>query len=87
MENPETAMHYRVMAKQQESMPVVAELLISLRKQLNLTQKELGNKVGMSQPQIARLESGRFSPSLKTLVKIATLAGYKLEIKLVDEEE
>ena len=38
----------------------LAKEIIKLRKTNNLTQKELAEKVGTSQPAIARLESGNY---------------------------
>lgn len=38
----------------------VAKQVIRLRKKLNITQKELAERVGTSQPAIARLESGEY---------------------------
>ena len=41
------------------------------RKELGLTQSELGKRAGISQPNITRFESGNYNPSLDFLVKIA----------------
>ena len=38
----------------------IARQVIKLRKKLNITQKELADRVGTSQPAIARLESGEY---------------------------
>lgn len=43
----------------------------SLRKDLSLTQKELGLISGISQEQIARYERGNSNPTVKALKKIA----------------
>ena len=49
----------------------IAKEIIKLRKDANLTQKELADRVGTSQPAIARLESGNYkNVSLKFLRKI-----------------
>ncbi len=47
------------------------ERLKSLRKEANLTQKELARKLNISQPQYARTESGGRNPSTKTIEKFA----------------
>ena len=39
---------------------VLAKEVINLRKKMKMTQKELAEKVGTSQPAIARLESGNY---------------------------
>ena len=45
-----------------------------------LTQRELGELLGMKQPQIARLESGFVEPSLETLTKISDRLGFEFTI-------
>lgn len=46
-----------------------------LRIHLGLTQAQLADKTKMQQPNIARIESGKQLPSLKTLNKIAQAVG------------
>lgn len=41
------------------------------RKEANISQKELGNRLGMSQQQIAQYENGNRMPKIETLQKIA----------------
>lgn len=45
--------------------------LINLRKKLNLTQRQLADKVGINQTMISDYEMGKFIPSLKTISKFA----------------
>jgi transcriptional regulator with XRE-family HTH domain len=59
--------------------------LIEARVRSGLTQEELADKMGTSQPTIARLESGH-KPSLKTLERVAQVTGSKLMIQLVPED-
>lgn len=54
------------------------------RKELGLTQSELGKRAGISQPNIARFESGNYNPSLEFLVKIAGAMGKKVKVTLED---
>ena len=54
------------------------------RKELGLTQSELGKRAGISQPNITRFESGNYNPSLEFLVKIAGAMGKKVKITLED---
>lgn len=42
-----------------------------LRKTKNYTQDELAEKVGIGTPNISYFETGRFSPAIETLEKIA----------------
>jgi len=50
------------------------------RKKKNLTQKELGDIVGISNTYLSDMEIGRTNPSIKTLKRIAQ----GLEISYVD---
>ena len=54
------------------------------RKELGLTQSELGIRAGISQPNITRFESGNYNPSLEFLVKIAGAMGKKVIVTLED---
>lgn len=54
------------------------------RKEMGLTQSELGKRAGISQPNITRFESGNYNPSLEFLVKIAGAMGKKVKVTLED---
>ena len=58
-------------------------LLASLRKEKKMTQKELADKVHVSQAQIDRVENFSYAPSLKTITKIAD--GINLELTFIDK--
>lgn len=49
---------------------MLVEKIIELRKKRNLTQEALAKKVGMKQPVIARIESGRENPRYDTVARI-----------------
>lgn len=59
-----------------------AKLVIGARAHANLSQAELAERMGTSQSAIARLESGRFKPSTRTLEKLAAATGMRLRIVL-----
>ncbi len=61
----------------------VARQLIEARTRAGLTQQELADRMGTTQPVIARLESGRQKPTTKTLERFAKATGSKVEIRLV----
>lgn len=63
----------------------LVESIVARRKQLKLTQSELGAKVNMSQSQIARVENGTTVPRLNTVIAIANALG--LEIVLKEKEQ
>lgn len=76
MEDEEFAKGWR------ESQPsfAVAEMLIRLRVELELTQAQLAERAGVKREYIARLESGDANPTVKSLWRIAE--GLGLELKL-----
>ncbi len=55
-------------------------LLIEKRNKKGLTQKELAEKSGTKQSAIARLESGKYNPSLSFLNKIAKALDIKIRV-------
>jgi ribosome-binding protein aMBF1 (putative translation factor) len=59
----------------------VAKAVIAARNRAGLTQVELARKMGTTQPVVARMESGRIQPSLRTLQRLAQATGSKLTIR------
>ena len=57
--------------------------IVKLRMDKGLTQKELADMTGISQPNIARFEKNVHSASLSTVLKILNSMGYKLSIEKV----
>jgi DNA-binding XRE family transcriptional regulator len=61
--------------------------LIALREERGLSQRALAGLVGVKQPVIARIESGKArNLELKTLVRIATALGARVKIQLERNE-
>jgi DNA-binding XRE family transcriptional regulator len=58
-----------------------------LRIMRGLTQEQLASMVGTRQPNIARLESGRTTPSLPFLRRVVEALGGELEIKIQVPDE
>ncbi len=56
-----------------------AENLRKLRKQKKLSQQKLGAMLGYGYTAIANYESGRNTPSLKDLMKLASIFGITLD--------
>jgi transcriptional regulator with XRE-family HTH domain len=50
------------------------------RLRAGLTQRSLAKRTGVPQPAIARIESGRISPRVSTLVRLLAATGMALEI-------
>ncbi|HEY6346031.1 MAG TPA: helix-turn-helix transcriptional regulator [Bryobacteraceae bacterium] len=59
----------------------LASAVIDVRSRAGLTQKQLARKMGTTQPVVARLESGRARPSLRTLERLADATGSRLLIR------
>lgn len=59
---------------------VLASAVIDVRNRAGLTQEELARKMGTTQPVVARLESGRSRPSMRTLERLADATGSRLRI-------
>ncbi len=59
----------------------LASAVIDVRSRAGLTQKELARKMGTTQPVVARLESGRTRPSMRTLERLAKATGSRLLIR------
>lgn len=52
-----------------------------IRKELNLTQKQLADISNSTQQEISRLEKHEHSPALRTLCRIVNSMGYDLVLK------
>ncbi len=64
-------------------MPSAKLLIQQARERGHLTQRELAERAGMSQPAIAKLEKGEANPTLDTLARCAAAAGFDLRLELV----
>ena len=60
----------------------LASALISARARADMTQEQVAEKMRTSQSYIAKLESGRVSPSMKALQRYAAATGTRLKISL-----
>jgi ribosome-binding protein aMBF1 (putative translation factor) len=66
---------------------VLASAVIDARNRAGLTQKALAKKMGTTQPVVARLESGRVRPSLRTLERLARATRSHLRIRFEPQPE
>ena len=62
-----------------------AELLRVARRLSGLTQAELAERAGTSQPVISAYENGRRDPTTRTLRRLVAAAGGRLELRLAAE--
>ena len=71
---------YRAAYEGSEDEFTLASALIGARAHAGLSQSELARRMGTSQAAIARLESGRYLPSARTLKRLAEATGTTLQI-------
>lgn len=57
---------------------------IEIRNKKNLSQRELCELVGMSQPSLAKIEKNINSPTILTMLKILEPMGYTLSLKKIN---
>lgn len=62
-----------------------ANLIIERRKALNLTQGDLAERSGISQPEISRIESGKVNPTIGTLGRLAD--GLMARVGLIEDTD
>ena len=77
-EDPE----YRAAYKAQEQEFRIAQALIDARIQAGMTQKDVAEKMGISQPAVARMESGR-NISLRSIERYATATGQTISLSIL----
>jgi len=65
---------------------VLAGAVMDVRNRAGLTQEELARRMGTTQPVVARLESGRTRPSMRTLERLAEATGSRLLISFAPLE-
>ena len=61
------------------STSTAGNLLLLARQQAGLSQRELAERAGVTQSEVARIESGNREPSIPTIQRI--LAGAELELR------
>ncbi len=61
--------------------PGVTQMLARARRTRGLSQRVLAARLGLSQPHLARLESGRGNPTLQTLDRWATSLQFALDLR------
>lgn len=60
-----------------------AAIVAYVREKSGLTQSELAERAGTSQPAVARYENGLANPSTATLQRLTRAAGFEVQVKLV----
>lgn len=78
LNNKEFKRYYDEYGKQLE----VAYQLLQLRKKAKMTQLELAKKIGTTQSNVARMESGQQNFTVSTLFRIAEIFNKRLKVSL-----
>ena len=78
LDDPQTRAEYDAQAPEF----TLAHELIAARTRAGLSQAEVAERMGTSQSAVARLESGRSLPSLRTLERYASATGSRAVVKL-----
>lgn len=65
----------------------IVQMLIEERKRLGLTQQDVADLSGMKAPNVTRIESKKYSPSLDVLMRYARVVGKEINLTLVDIED
>ena len=78
MEDPEFREEYEALAPRY----AIVRQMMRERIESNMSQKELAERIGVTQSNISRLESGGYNPSLAFLQKVAKGLGKVLHLEL-----
>ena len=69
-----------------ESLSKIVGIMIEQRHNLNLSQRELAELCGIPHSSVARIESGKTSPNISTLLKIFSKLGLVFSVKAVADK-
>lgn len=64
----------------------LASKLIQMRNGLGISQRQLAAKARMTQPEIARLESGAVHPTWETISRVLGAVGAEIDIRFRNEQ-
>ena len=72
----------RISFEQELKMELLREEIKRLRKQNNLTQEQLGEKIGVKRAHISKLENNAKNITIGTLVKVLDALGAQISFKI-----
>lgn len=64
----------------------LGDQLRAIRRSRNLTQKEVAERAGISQPALSRIELGGGVPDIETLRRLGNAMGVRFRVIIGDEE-
>lgn len=65
----------------------IIQALIDARRSMNITQKELSERTGVTQADISRIENGTRNPSLNMMKRLAEGMGMVLKLEFVQPDK
>ena len=80
--DPELKAEYDALAPEYD----IIQAMIDARKDLNITQKELSERTGITQADISRIENGTRNPSLNMMKRLAEGMGMVLKLEFVQTD-
>lgn len=81
--DPELKAAYEALAPEYN----IIQAMINVRKEQNLTQKELSERTGITQADISRIENGTRNPSISMVQRLADGLGMRLVLQIVPKAE
>jgi transcriptional regulator with XRE-family HTH domain len=63
------------------------QFVLEARRRAGLSQRQLASRSGLSQSEIARIESGVVAPSFQRVVQLVRTCGFDLSVRLVPLDE
>lgn len=72
---------------QVETRKKLIEQLVHYRKSKKITQADISDSTGIQRPNISRLESGKYNPTLDMIVRVADSIGLEVEINLKEKNK
>jgi transcriptional regulator with XRE-family HTH domain len=64
-----------------------AQFVREARLRAGLTQRVLASRAGVSQPLVARIESGKVQPSFERVLDLVRACGFDLDVRVVPLDE
>ena len=65
----------------------IIQAMIDARRSMNITQKELSERTGVTQADISRIENGTRNPSLNMMKRLAEGMGMVLKLEFVQPDK
>ena len=81
--DPKLKAEYEALAPEYD----IIQAMIDARRSMNITQKELSERTGVTQADISRIENGTRNPSLNMMKRLAEGMGMVLKLEFVQPDK